>query len=56
MTAATDIPTSPSTWDEERPVTVSLLILRGLTVGGWVVAEGILLLSVFGLAWSAMQG
>ncbi len=43
---------SHSTWNDQRPVTYSLLILRGLTVGGWVVAESILALAVFGLVWS----
>lgn len=43
---------SHSTWNEQRPVTYGLLILRSLTVGGWVVAESILALAVCGLAWS----
>ena len=41
-----------STWNEQRPVTYGLLVLRGLTVGGWVVAQSILTLAVFGLVWS----
>lgn len=41
-----------STWDEQRPVTYSLLFLRGFTVGGWVVAQSLLALAVFGLVWS----
>ena len=43
---------SHSTWNEQRPVTYGLLILRGLTFGGWVVAEAILALAVVGLIWS----
>ena len=43
---------SHSTWNVERPVTYRLLILRGLTVGGWVVAESILALAVCGLVWT----
>ncbi|MEO7917767.1 MAG: hypothetical protein ABIR16_09000 [Dokdonella sp.] len=43
---------SHSTWDEERPVTFNLLILRGLTVGGWLVAESVLLLSLLAVIWS----
>lgn len=43
---------SHSTWDDQRPVTYGLLILRGLTVGGWVVAESVLALAVCGLVWS----
>lgn len=45
---------SSSTWAEQRPVTVSLLILRGLMVGGWVVAEGLLLLAVAGVVFSQL--
>lgn len=45
-----------STWDDQRPVTPKLLILRGLTMGGWIVAEGVLLLAVLGMAFTAIHG
>ena len=43
---------SHSTWDDQRPVTYGLLVLRGLTVGGWVVAQSVLALALFGLVLS----